>query len=115
MNVAAAARLFASNAVWSVTRIDAAGRVLVDALASDDEGLRTVAGILLTRAGRRAEPLLGEALKAGKHVPMVISVLGSIGDPAVLSAVQAFEGSSDPEVARAAKNAIRVIAPPPAP
>ena len=34
MKIGAAARLFASKAVWGVTGIDAAGRVLVEALAT---------------------------------------------------------------------------------
>lgn len=109
MKIRAAARLFASKAVWGVTGMDAAGRVLVEALASEDEDVRTIAGILLTKAGRRAEPLLGEALKDGRHVPMVISVLGSIGDPDVVSDLRPFARSDDPEVARAARDAIQVI------
>ena len=109
MNIRTVVRLFASRALWGVTGQSAVGRSLVDALASDDEDERTVAGILLTRAGRRAEPLLEEALKDGRHLPMVIGVLGSIGDPAVLPDLQPFVQSKDPEVANAARDAIRVI------
>ena len=109
MKIGAAARLFASKAVWGVTGIDAVGRVLVEALNAEDEEVRMIAGILLTRAGRRAEPLLGEALKDGRHVPMVISVLGSIGNPNVLADLRPFARSDDPEVARAARDAIQVI------
>ena len=109
MNIRMAVRLFASRALWGVTGQSAVGRSLVDALASDDEDERTVAGILLTRAGRRAEPLLEEALKDGRHLAMVIGVLGSIGDPAVLPEIQPFVQSKDPEVANAARDAIRVI------
>lgn len=85
------------------------GRVLVDALASDDEDERTIAGILLTKAGRRAEPLLEEALKDGRHRPEVIAVLGSIGDPDMVPELRPFEQNEDPEVASAARDAIRVI------
>lgn len=85
------------------------GRSLVDALASNDEDERMIAGILLTRAGRRAEPLLEQALRDGRHLPMVIAVLGSIGDPAMLPELQPFAESDDPDVASAARDAIRVI------
>ena len=102
-------RLFACRALWRVTGLWAVGRSLIDALASDDEDERVIAGILLTRAGRRAEPLLEEALKDGRHLPMVIAVLGSIGDPAVLPDLQPFVQSEDPEVANAARDAIRVL------
>ena len=109
MKVSTTARLFASQALWGLTGIDAIGRVLVDALAEEDEDVRTIAGILLTKSGRKAEPLLGEALKQGKHVPMVISVLGSIGDRNALPTIRPFTRSDDPQVARAAREAITVI------
>ena len=62
MKVSAATRLFASRAFWGLTGIGAAGRVLVKAFDAEDEDVRSIAGILLTKAGRRVEPLLGEAL-----------------------------------------------------
>lgn len=102
-------RLFASRALWGATRHRVMGRPLVDALGSKDEDERMIAGILLTKAGRRAEPLLEEALKDGRHRPAVIAVLGSIGDPAMVPELRPFERSKDPEVASAARNAIRVI------
>ena len=109
MNIQTALRLFASRALWGLTRHHAMGRSLVDALASNDEDERMIAGILLTKAGRRAEPLLEEALKDGRHLPMVIAVLGSIGDPSMLPELEPFVESEDPEVASAARDAIRVI------
>ncbi len=104
-----ATRLFVSRAFWGLTGVDAAGRVLVDALDAEDEDVRSIAGILLTRAGRRAEPLLEEALARGEHVPMVLSVLGSIGDPAIVPDLRPFARSDDPDVARAAREAIRTL------
>ena len=109
MKVSMATRLFVSRAFWGLTGIDAAGRVLVDALDAEDEDVRSIAGILLTRAGRRAEPLLEEALARGEHVPMVLSVLGSIGDPAIVPDLRPFARSDDPDVARAAREAIRTL------
>ena len=109
MNIAKAAQLFVSRAVWNVTGLNVAGRTLIHALDSEDEDIRTIAGIFLVRTGRRAEPLLEEALHKGQYLPMVINVLGSIGDPRIVSELRPFTEDSDPEVARAAQDAIRAI------
>ncbi len=109
MNLVKAAQLFVSQAVWNATGLDAAGRTLVRALDSDDENLRTIAGIFLVQAGQRAEPLLEEALHKGQYLPMVIDVLGSIGDPKVIAELHPFIDNPNPEIARAARDAIRAI------
>ena len=109
MKVSAATRLFVSRAFWGLTGIDAAGRVLVEVLDAEDEDVRAIAGILLTKAGRRAGLLLGAALARGEHVPMVLSVLGSIGDPEIVPELRPFAQSDDPDVARAAQEAIRTL------
>ena len=89
--------------------LDAADRTLIRALDSDDENLRTVAGIFLVRAGQRAEPLLEEALHKGQCLSMVIDVLGSIGDMKVVSELRPFTDDPNPEVAQAAREALQVI------
>lgn len=109
MNLAKVAHLFVSKTVWNVTGLDAAGRTLIHALNSDDENIRTIAGMFLVQTGQRAEPLLEEALHKGQYLPMVINVLGSIGDPGVVSELHPFTQDSDPEIARAAQDAIRAI------
>ena len=103
------ARIFASRTVWSVTGLDAAGRTLVRALGSQNEDVRTIAGMFLVNAGKRAEPLLEEALREGRQVPMVIDVLGSIGDPQVIPDLRPLTQNPDPEIAQAAREAIRTI------
>lgn len=108
-NLAKVAQLFVSKAVWNVTGLDVAGRTLIHALDSEDESIRTIAGIFLVQTGQRAEPLLEEALHKGQHLPMVINVLGSIGDPRIVSALRPFTEDSDPEIARAAQDAILAI------
>lgn len=109
MNLVKAAHLFVSQAVWNVTGLNAAGRTLVRALDSDDENLRTIAGMFLVQAGQRAEPLLEEALHKGQSLPMVIDVLGSIGAPKVVAALRPFLDNPNSEIAQAARDAIRVI------
>ena len=109
MNIAKAAQLFVSKAVWNVTGLDVAGCMLIQALDSEDEDIRTIAGIFLVQTGQRSEPLLEEALHKGQYLPMVINVLGSIGDPRIVSELRPFTEDSDPEIARAAQDAIRTI------
>ena len=57
-----ALRLFVYRALWYWLGITSAGRALVRALGSPDENIRSIAGILLAKSGKRAEPLLQEAL-----------------------------------------------------
>lgn len=109
MNLNEIGRVFASQAIWRITGSDSSGRSLVRALDSDDETTRTVAGMFLTQAGERAEPLLLDALHISSHVPTVITVLGSIGDPNLVSQLQPFTTNEDHSIASAAKRAIRVI------
>lgn len=112
MRLATAARLFACNAVWRLTRLPGAGRALVRALGSEDEDLRTIAGMFLVQAGRRAEPLLEEALRRRENLPMVLSILASIGDRKFEPELREFSRDDDPKVAQAARDALRVLAPP---
>ena len=109
INIAKVAQLFVSKAVWTVAGLDMAGRALIHALDSEDEDIRSIAGMFLVQTGQRSEPLLKEALHKGRHLPMVISVLGSIGDPRIVSALRPFTEDSDPEIARAAQDAIQAI------
>jgi hypothetical protein len=109
MKLAAAARLFASQALWRTTGLPSAGRALMRALGSDDEDLRTTAGMFLVQAGEQAEPLLEEALHKREHLPMVLRIIGDIGAWRFESELRAFGQDTDPQVARAAQDALRVL------
>jgi hypothetical protein len=109
MHVAGAARLVACRALWRATGLRAAGRALVRALGSRDEDLRTLAGMLLVKEGQHAEPLLHEAMHRRENLPMVLWVLGSIGDKELESEIREFSRDRDPSVARAAQDALRVL------
>ncbi len=109
MRLAGTARLLLQSAIWRVTAWPSAGRALVRALAADDEGLRTIAGMLLVRAGPRAQPLLQEALGRRESLPMIAAILGDIGDPASEQPLSELSRDPDPEVARAAREALRVL------
>ncbi|HEY4427109.1 MAG TPA: hypothetical protein VGN08_02790 [Solirubrobacteraceae bacterium] len=82
---------------------------LIAGLGSEEEDVRVTSGMLLTRAGRRAEPYLVEALRRGENVPAILEVLGSIGDSAMEGEVERFIDDPDPRVARAAADASQLI------
>lgn len=104
-----AAKLFGEYALWRSTGLRSAGRALVEALGSSDEDLRSIAGILLVRAGKRSRPLLEEALRRREHVPMVIRILADLGDPGVEREIRPYAQDPDPEIADAALQALRLL------
>lgn len=109
MVLARALCLFVSNAVWRVFDLRAAGRVLVRALGSEDENSRNIAGMLLVRAGKKSEPLLQEALDKRENLPVVLTVIGSLGDRKFEAELRRFSHDADPDVAKAAKDALQLI------
>jgi HEAT repeat protein len=104
-----AIRLFVYRALWYWLGITSAGRALVRALGSSNENIRSIAGILLAKSGERAEPLLQEALNRRENLPIVLTVLGSIGDPALIPQLRRFADDQNSEVAKAAQEALKVI------
>src|SRR5262249_18405234 len=107
--VPSAARLFALGALWRGAAVESAGRALVDALASGDQNLRTIAGMMLVKAGPRSAPLLRDAVARGKSRPMALRVLGDLGDPESETTFRTFERDPDPAVAAAARDGLRAL------
>ena len=101
--------LLAQHAAWRLTGFPAAGRGVVRALSSEDPTARTMAGMLLTRAGRRAEPLLREALAARHALPIVVTILADIGDQESRPILSELTQDPDAAVAGAAREALRVL------
>jgi hypothetical protein len=104
------ARLYALKLVWNATRLRPAGRALLEALGSADEGVRTVAGMLLVQSGKRAEPLIEDAIRRGQHLPMVLLIAGDIGAVRLEPALRRFARDPDPQVAKAAQDGLRILA-----
>ena len=104
-----ATRLFLCRALWYWLGFTSAGRVLVKALNSKDRNIRSIAGILLAKSGKRAEALLQEAVNRRENLTTVLTVLGSIGDPALIPQLRQFTGDQDPDVAKAAQEALKVV------
>lgn len=110
MRVSDAARLAGRKIAWRATNSLTVGRPLVEALGSGDEDVRVFAGILLTRAGTRAEPLLLDALHRRENIPAVLEVLAGIGDDTATREIKRHLNDPDPVVAGAAASAHRVVA-----
>jgi hypothetical protein len=109
MWLAKAVGLFIANAIWRITGWLPAGRVLVRALGSPNENLRTIAGILLEKAGKKSEPLLQEALKKRENLSMVLIILGDIGARKFEPDIRHLSQDPDPNVASAARAALRIL------
>jgi hypothetical protein len=103
------ARLYALRSVWAATGARSAGRALLEALGSPDDGVRTVAGMLLVRAGKRAEPLVEEAIRRRQHLPIVLVIAGDIGAVRLEPELRRLTGDPDPEVAKAAQDGLRIL------
>jgi hypothetical protein len=102
--------LFVCTAVWRATRLRFLGRLIIRTLGSKNENLRTIAGLSLVKAGRIAEPLLEEALRRSENLPIVLTILADIGDKRAEPEIRRFSGHDDPQVAEAARQALRVLA-----
>lgn len=110
------ARLYALRSVWNATGLRSAGRALLEALGSPDEGVRTVAGMFLVESGKRAEPLVEEAIHLRRHLPMVLVIAGDIGAGRLEPELRRLTKDPDLEVAKAAQDGLRILGaqPPPA-
>lgn len=98
-----------TSLIWRVMSIRPAGRALVRALGTDDEQVRAIAGMMLVKSGGKAKPLLQEALNRRENVSTVLAVLGSIGDPSMEPEIRRFADDQDPQVSKAARDALRVV------
>ena len=104
-----AMRLFLYRALWYWLGLTSAGRALVKALHSHDENIRNIAATLLAKSGKRAEALLQEAVNRRENLPIVFAVLGSIGDRGLIPQLRQFIDDQNPDVATAAREALKVI------
>jgi hypothetical protein len=102
-------RLYALKSLWIVTGCRSAGRALVTALGSTDESERTVAGMFLVQGGQRAEPLVANAIRRREHLPIVLLIAGDIGARRLEPALRRLTADPDPDVARAARDALDML------
>jgi hypothetical protein len=86
------------------------GRSLLRSLGSSNENVHVLAGMLLVRAGIKSEPLLIEALQRRENLPSVIPILTDIGSRRSEPEIRRLSEDLDPQVARAAQDALRLLA-----
>jgi hypothetical protein len=79
VGAAASAKLLAAGAAWRLTGASAAGDTLVTAVTTGGETERTLAGMLLVRAGDRSVRVVTNAILADSGPDELVDVLVSIG------------------------------------
>jgi hypothetical protein len=109
MRTGQVAAVFAQGALWRATGARMAGNALARAFASDDEMVRVLAGMLLVKGGRRAGPVIREALAKGRSDPDLIAALADVGTVEDEALLRGYAQSPDPEVARAATEALEAL------
>ena len=109
MRLARTIVLLLEGLLWRATHLRALGVHLVEALGDADETPRNVAGIMLAKSGHAAVPLLREALAQGRHLTQVLTLLGDVGDASVEQDIAVLASDPRPDVAQAARYALRVI------
>ncbi|HYL75074.1 MAG TPA: hypothetical protein VEU96_12765 [Bryobacteraceae bacterium] len=109
MKLAETARLFAANTIWRGLHWKAPGRALIRGLKSPDENNRMISGMFLVKSGQRAVPLLREALARKESLPLVIRIIADLGAKEFRPDLERLSKSEDPEVAAAAKDAMRLL------
>ena len=110
MQLAKTIALLAEGMLWRITHQPWLGRRLIEGLGNSDENARSVAGIMLAKGGAAAIPILHDALVERNHVAEVLAVLGDVGDASVKDEVARFVSDQDETIARAASDALRVLA-----
>lgn len=88
---------------------ESAGRSLLADFTSDDETVRTLAGMFLVRNGRRSIPILREALARREQMPAVLTMLGDIATDQCQELIRQYVDDGDPEVASAARQALDIL------
>ncbi|MGH0030476.1 MAG: hypothetical protein ACQGVC_11845 [Myxococcota bacterium] len=85
------------------------GLRLVDALASEDETVRGLAATMIVRAGPKACPTLREAAREERSLPIVLSMLGDLGETRDEGILKDLSVHHDAQVQLAAKDALDVL------
>lgn len=108
MKLGRALSTFGLNAAFRLGS-DAAGRRLVASLGSEDENVRMLAGMFLVKNGRRALPVLREALLRREQLPTVLTILADIAAPESAGLIRPYVADPDPAVADAARAALDIV------
>jgi hypothetical protein len=105
MGAARSARILAAGATWRLTGIAAAGDALLTAVTTGSETDRTLAGMLLVKAGNRSVPVVTDAVLTGKGVDDLVDVLASINTADARAALERVAQAPPSTVAAQTKDA----------
>lgn len=105
MGAVTSARILAAGATWRLTGIAAAGDALLTAVTTGNETERTLAGMLLVKAGNRSVTVVSDAVLTGKGATDLIDVLASINTTDARAALVSVAQAPPPTVAPQAKDA----------
>jgi hypothetical protein len=113
MGAVTSARVLAAGATWRLTGLPVAGDALVTAATTGDETDRTLAAMLLVKAGNRSVPLVSDAVLTGAGDAELIDVLASIDTTDARAALarlaQAPPSAVAPGTRSAAAEALRTL------
>jgi hypothetical protein len=108
MDVGRSAAVIAAGAMWRLAHPEWAGRSLVKALGAEDENADDRRNAPFEEwSSRPAAPR--SAMANRENLPIVLAVVGSIGDPSMAVDLRRFVDDSDPSVAAAARDAVRLV------
>jgi len=104
-----AIKLFVFRILWQWFGIRWVGESLISALVSNDENIRTIAGMFLVQTGERSRPIVEASLAENNTLPILLTILGDIGDAGTVRKLELYTHNSDPEIVRAADDALIAI------
>ena len=81
MNIGRSANLIRAGFAWRAFGSSGAGATLLDAMASNDEQGKMLAGMSLVKAGERSLDLIDGAYSSGNATPQMIRLVADIGGP----------------------------------
>lgn len=107
------ARILAAGATWRLTGIAAAGDALLTAVTTGNDTERTLAGMLLVKAGNRSVTIVSDAILTGNGTADLVDVLASINTAdaraALVTVAQAPPPTVAPQTQLAATDALRTL------
>ena len=105
MSTATSARILAVGVTWRLTGLATAGDVLLTAVTTGSETDRTLAAMLLVKAGNRSVPVVTDAVLTGKGAADLVDVLASINTADARAALETVVQAPPSVVAAQAKDA----------
>jgi hypothetical protein len=108
MGIAGALKVIGAGTAWRAAGRPGAGRVLLEAVAGEDEQERMIAGMSLVKAGERSIDLIERAVADGAATPATVRLLADLGGPRARELLAAIASHSG-ELGRAAAESLELL------